>query len=90
MAREKNPESPSTAKRAPRKRSPLAIAVTEQVAPRPSFVDPQQRAALISRAAYFRALNRGFVPGHEMEDWLAAEIEVDAELMLGTGAGSST
>jgi len=53
----------------------------------PNFVDPQQRAALIARAAYFRALNRGFAPGHEVTDWLAAEAEVDAELLRGT-AGS--
>ena len=88
MAREKNLDTPTAAKRAPRKRNPVAAAVAEQVAPRPSFVDPQQRAALIARAAYFRALNRGFAPGNEMDDWLAAEIEVDAELLLGTGESS--
>jgi len=27
--------------------------------------------------AYLRAERRGFAPGHELEDWLAAEIEVD-------------
>ena len=26
-------------------------------------------------------MNRGFAPGHEVEDWLAAEAEVDAELL---------
>jgi hypothetical protein len=26
--------------------------------------------------AYFRAERRGFVPGYELEDWLAAEAEV--------------
>jgi hypothetical protein len=53
----------------------------------PNFVDPQQRAALIARAAYFRAMSRGFAPGYELADWLAAEAEVDAELLRGT-AGS--
>ena len=33
---------------------------------------------MIQEAAYFRALRRGFVPGHEFEDWLAAEAEVIA------------
>jgi hypothetical protein len=47
-------------------------------------VDPTQRSALIARAAYFRAQSRGFAPGHEMADWLAAEAEVDAELLKGT------
>ena len=50
---------------------------------KPSFVDPQQRAALIAQAAYFRAMRRGFAPGHEVEDWLAAEAEVDAGLLSG-------
>jgi len=54
-----------------------------QVVPR----DPQQRAALIARAAYFRAMDRGFAPGDELADWLAAEAEVDAELLRGN-AGS--
>lgn len=30
----------------------------------------------IATAAYFRALQRGFEPGHELEDWLAAEAEM--------------
>ena len=34
------------------------------------------RQAMIADAAYFRAEKRGFAPGHETEDWLAAEIEV--------------
>ena len=78
MPREKNPETAPARKRAPRKRAAAA-----EVA-RPSFVDPQQRAALIARAAYFRAMNRGFAPGHEVQDWLAAEAEVDAELLRGS------
>lgn len=35
------------------------------------------RAAMISEAAYFRAEKRNFAPGHELEDWLAAERQVD-------------
>lgn len=34
----------------------------------------------IAEAAYDRAAARGFVPGHELEDWLAAERDVDAHL----------
>ena len=37
------------------------------------------RAARIERAAYQRAQGRGFHPGSELDDWLAAEREVDAE-----------
>jgi hypothetical protein len=32
--------------------------------------------ASIARAAYFRSERRGFAPGYELEDWLAAEREV--------------
>ena len=39
--------------------------------------------ALIAEAAYFRAQKRGFEPGRETDDWLAAEAEVDAQLLRG-------
>jgi hypothetical protein len=40
----------------------------------------EDRQLLIAEAAYFRAERRGFQPGRELEDWLAAEIEIDALL----------
>lgn len=40
----------------------------------------EDRLRMIAEAAYFRAEQRGFAPGRELEDWLAAEIEVDALL----------
>ena len=40
-----------------------------------------ERNAYIAEAAYFIAMRRGFSPGHELEDWLTAENEVDARLM---------
>lgn len=30
----------------------------------------------IAEAAYYRAERRGFAPGHELEDWLAAQEEI--------------
>lgn len=84
MPREKNPDPEK--KRAPRRRAAAPV-VAPVAAEAPNFVDPQQRAALIARAAYFRAMSRGFAPGYELADWLAAEAEVDAELLRGT-AGS--
>ncbi len=48
-----------------------------------TLIDPERRRALIAEAAYFRAERRGFAPGHEAEDWLAAEIEVDTALTVG-------
>jgi hypothetical protein len=47
------------------------------------LIDPERRRALIAEAAYFRAEQRGFAPGHEAEDWLAAEVEVDTALTVG-------
>jgi Protein of unknown function (DUF2934) len=40
----------------------------------------QQRRQMIADAAYRRAQQRGFTPGREVEDWLAAEAEVDFAL----------
>jgi hypothetical protein len=42
------------------------------------------REAAIARDAYFRAQRRGFEPGHELEDWLAAESEFNR--LVGGGA----
>jgi len=38
--------------------------------------DPGRRHSVIAEAAYYRAERRGFVPGHELDDWLQAEAEV--------------
>ena len=47
----------------------------------------EDRHSSIALAAYFRSESRGFAPGHEVEDWLAAEEEVDQRL-LGEGRAS--
>lgn len=47
-------------------------------------ITAEERYNKIAQAAYYRAEQRGYEPGHEVEDWLAAEAEVDAE-MRGTG-----
>jgi hypothetical protein len=83
MPRAKTPAASSTRKAAPRKTTRKKAA-----APAP-FVDPERRAALIAQAAYFRAQKRGFAPGHEMHDWLAAEAEVDSALLRGAPEGDS-
>lgn len=43
----------------------------------PTTATQADRHALISEAAYRRAEQRGFEPGRELEDWLAAEREID-------------
>jgi hypothetical protein len=84
MPREKSPTTPAPRKRAPRKDR----AAISDIRPNFSqFVGPEQRAALIAEAAFFRAERRGFAPGHEVEDWLDAESEVDAKLMHAVESG---
>jgi hypothetical protein len=94
MPREKIPTATGTRRSASRK--PIAIekaiesAVQSASGHSPTFattfMDPDLRTALIAEAAFFRAERRGFEPGHEMEDWLQAEAEVDARLMHGESA----
>lgn len=46
---------------------------TESAEPRARTADYRVTVAL---AAYFLAEKRGFEPGHELDDWLAAEAEI--------------
>lgn len=43
-------------------------------------IDRELRHEMIATAAYFIAEQRGFVPGHEMEDWYLAEAAIDKQL----------
>ncbi|MEW6037982.1 MAG: sterol desaturase family protein [Pseudomonadota bacterium] len=53
-------------------------------APRPLRLrSGQALEPMIAEAAYFRAEKRGFVPGFEMFDWLAAEREIEERLKRG-------
>lgn len=45
------------------------------------IIDSAQRQAMIAEAAYYKALDRGFSAGCEMQDWLQAEQEIDLRLM---------
>jgi hypothetical protein len=51
-------------------------------------VSPETRRAMIAESAYLRAERRGFAPGHEVEDWCAAEREVDALLTARPGVAA--
>jgi len=42
--------------------------------------DPEKRDVMIRLAAYSFYERRGFVSGHELEDWLQAEMEVDRQV----------
>ena len=56
---------------------PPSKARAKRAAVEPPLVTPDRRRAMIAEAAYLRAERRGFAPGGEEEDWMAAEIEVD-------------
>ncbi|HTT05006.1 MAG TPA: DUF2934 domain-containing protein [Steroidobacteraceae bacterium] len=43
-----------------------------------SIASGEPRESRIALAAYYRAQARGFAPGFEVEDWLAAEMQIDA------------
>ncbi len=45
-----------------------------------STVSPEERYKMIAAAAYLRAEQRGFRSGHALDDWIAAEAEIDAML----------
>ena len=71
----------STTPRAAKKPAPAkattAVAVSEDV-----------RRGMIAEGAYLRAERRGFASGHEDQDWLDAEAEVDALLKARAAATS--
>lgn len=46
----------------------------------PLVASESERRGMIETAAYLRAEQRNFEAGHEMEDWAAAEAEVNNRL----------
>ena len=77
------PTTPARAKSTtPRVRKPA------QKAPAPVAISEDVRRGMIAEAAYLRAERRGFAPGGEKEDWMAAEAEVDALLRARADATS--
>ncbi len=51
-------------------------------------IGAQLRELMIREAAYFRAEHRCFAPGRELEDWFAAEREIDAVLAQRRGGAA--
>jgi hypothetical protein len=76
---------------APRVRAkPATPRVKKPTAKAPAYdaVSEDVRRGMIAEGAYLRAERRGFAHGHEAEDWLAAEAEVDALLKARHGGTS--
>lgn len=70
--------SPTAAKRAAK--------ATRQPAGRDSNASDEERRRLTAIAAYYRAEARGFAPGAELEDWLAAERDIELDPRAGASA----
>jgi len=45
-----------------------------------SDLEPEVRYRMVSEGAYHRYVDRGCEEGYELEDWLAAEADVDGQL----------
>lgn len=50
---------------------------TRAVISRYPDVSSEARQRMIREAAYYRYMKRGYEPGHDVEDWLAAEAEIE-------------
>ncbi len=59
----------------PRTRAAVPAAVADGGQPAAEPMGAEARYRWIAHAAYLRAEKRGFAPGREFEDWLAAEAE---------------
>lgn len=69
------------AKRAPERTAELRPnAILARSAAPPT---PEQRVAMIAEAAYYRAEQRSFEAGQELQDWLIAENQIDAGIACG-------
>jgi hypothetical protein len=84
-SRQSSPTAPSAKKRAPARTPSGDRSRSATGAPNITVTD-EVRRQMIAEAAYLRAEQRGFAPGHEAEDWLLAEREVDALLFAKHGA----
>lgn len=80
---EVNEATATPARRATKPKTPKAA----PAAPARTQVSEDTRRGMIAEAAYLRAERRGFAPGGEHEDWMAAEREVDALLNANTATG---
>jgi hypothetical protein len=72
MARTKQANTPTSAKKSLQSQRPAK--------PAPDTLSPEEVYRLIQESAYFKAKERGFAPGREVQDWIEAEAEVRRRL----------
>ena len=73
---EKMPAKKSVVKKKVAKKKPG----TKATRPGKQKVTAEERLKMIAVAAYLKAEQRGFAAGYELDDWNAAEKEIDASL----------
>jgi hypothetical protein len=78
-APKKTAASPALTKESPSKQTAPKKAAAPQHK-KPAYVTNEERWRMVAEAAYHKAEKRGFATGHETEDWLEAEQEIDALL----------
>jgi len=90
----KKTSAPSTVKAAPTPSKRVSTPKLEESSSKPvasakkasrtnakkNHVTPEDRYHMIATAAYFRAEQRGFAGGYEMEDWISGEAQIDTML----------
>ena len=82
-SRAKLPKDTLVTKQAPKPRSSRKKAVAQPVALEASVAGPvvmEDLSDMIAVAAYYLAAQRNFMPGRELDDWLAAEQAVKSQV----------
>ncbi len=85
----KKAAAPAKAAKAPAAKPAKAAPTVRKAAPADPpkatkrAVPPEQRRNYIQVAAYYIAERHGFTPGRELDDWAAAEAEIDRLLAAG-------
>jgi hypothetical protein len=75
----------------PRPAAVIVSAVSEAMPDDPTLaLSGAMRDQMIAEAAYYLAERRGFAPGYELADWLAAEGEIDRALESARIAAAAT
>jgi hypothetical protein len=75
----------------PRPAAEIVSAVSRAMPDDPTLaLSGAMRERMIAEAAYYLAERRGFAPGYELADWLAAECEIDRALEAARIAAAAT
>ena len=75
--------TPARSTRARKARTTKTSSETPTAAVQPTRIAASDRQAMIATAAYYSAEKRHFDPGGELEDWIAAESEIDSLVVSG-------